>query len=128
MTQINAIDEARAVNGIRLKTICFDLNLAVSTLYKWRFMKSRCPINLRQSVDRVLGAKVDWQKYDEQFDEHGAQRRTDAIEAAKGNLLQDTSKIPQTPLIAPEIDQDDEEGGFFSFLKLKNDVSDGDWA
>lgn len=123
MMQINAIDKARAVNGIRLKTVCYELGLASSTLYNWRFMLTRCPINLRQSVDRVLGAKVDWNEYDRQFGECYAQRHTAAIQAADANLQADVAKIDQTPVIEAETEPEAQSGGWWSNI-IHDDTAD----
>jgi len=61
------IETAFNVHGPTKKAIAAQCNVTTKTIWKWFTGRTRCPIQKRNSVDKILGFGVDWVGYDLEF-------------------------------------------------------------
>lgn len=107
-----SFEQAHNVYGQPFKSIAFDVEVTEQTLWKWRTLRQRCPRHKRQTIDRVLKAKVDWEQYDREYDAANRPEPQDAqirpLTPPKQIQPAMAQKTP-TPPPAPEIDADADE-------------------
>jgi len=91
---------AYCVNGPKQKALATKCDVHHRQFYKWATGRTRCPLHKRQSVDRAMGAKVDWVQYDLEFD---ACHRTDMPQSAPVSASKaiSTHSPPKEPSAAP---------------------------
>jgi len=64
-----SFEAAFFVNGPTYKAVGAECGpVGEKTVYAWGRGAIRCPKKKRQSVDRALGANVDWEQYDKEVD------------------------------------------------------------
>lgn len=62
-----SIEKAYNVNGFVRKRIASNVGVTASTLYNWFTARAYIPKWRRQSIERELGAAVDWSQYEREF-------------------------------------------------------------
>ncbi len=107
---LNSFEVARNQLGRVMKTMARECGVSESTFYKWSCGIRRAPKHKRQSIDRALGANVNWSDYDrecaEYAEETAMRAKNPVVKPKAGDWGQVTPKAPKAtpapPVAAPD--------------------------
>lgn len=106
-----SFESAFCVYGPVQKVAAHDCGVTDRTFYRWATGRTPCPKYKRQSVDRALGAKVDWVQYDVEL--KACKRGPEATEPPKAaGWVQTPSEPPKAPPQQPQSAPSGQAWGF----------------
>ncbi len=98
---LKSFEVARNQLGRVMKAMARECEVSESTFYKWSCGIRRAPKHKRQSIDRALGANVNWSDYDAEcaeFAKTAELRAKTPVKAPKGSKW---GEVPPEPAKAP---------------------------